>query len=112
MLYIGFSNYSNKIHAKIFCHRYKHCAPIVIKDETAVIYQFVHVNKVKKITIKKRDLKILQKHGWVLIKYSTIAQEISKSHYLTCVQFTKCVCGIKKLKIQTPFALFKYLNTK
>lgn len=109
MLYIGFSNYSNKIHAKLFCNKYKHCAPVIINGDTVIIYQFVRINKVVKIFIKKTDLKLLGKHGWIFIKHQKNIKQIPK-FCLTCVQFTKHVCGIKNIKIQTPLALFKYLN--
>ncbi len=112
MLYIGFSNYSHKIHAKIFCKKYKHCAPVIINKTNIVIYQFVRIDKIAKIIIQKSDLKILQMHGWRFIKYSKKQTHIPKKHCLTCVQFTKDMCGIKNIKIQTPLALFKYLNRK
>jgi hypothetical protein len=112
MLYIGFSNYSNKPHAKLLCKEYKHCAPIVINGDTAVIYQFVRINKIVKITVQKKDLKMLRRHGWKFIKYPIDTKCIPYCIYLTCVQFTKSVCGIKNIKIQTPLALFKYLNGK
>lgn len=112
MLYIGFSKKSHKIHAKLFCKHYKHCAPVVIKGDTVIIYQFVRINKIVKITINKKDLAVLEKYGWKFIKYPIDIERIPKSHYLTCVQFTKNMCGINDVKIQTPFALFKYLNKK
>lgn len=113
MLYIGFSNYSKKIHAKILCKKFKHCAPIIINGDNVIIYQFVHTNKIAKIVIQKSDLKTLKKHGWIFVKYSLNNPNITKGkHYLTCVQFTKDTCGIKNIKIQTPLALFKYLNQK
>ena len=112
MLYIGFSNYSNKIHAKIFCNTYKHCAPVVVKGDTVIIYQFVHINKIVKIHIQKKDLKILKKHGWKFIKYPAAPEHIQNKTFLTCVQFTKAMCGIKNINIQTPLALFKYLTDK
>ena len=113
MLYIGFPNYSKKIHAKIFCKKFKHCAPIIINGDNVIIYQFVHMNKIAKIIIQKSDLKILKKHGWIFIKLSLNTENIiKKKHYLTCVQFTKDTCGIRNIKIQTPLALFKYLNQK
>ena len=108
MLYIGFSVYSHKTHAQIFCHKYKHCAPIVIHGTNITIYQFVRINKIVKINIKKQDLDILKKHGWKFIKYSNQIPKINKTHYLTCVQFTKQACGIKNIKIQTPDALLRY----
>ena len=112
MLYIGFSNYSNKLHANMFCNKYKHCAPITINKNSAVIYQFVHINKIVKIVIQKNDLKLLEHHGWKFIKYPKKIKQTSPKYCLTCVQFTKNMCGIKKLTIQTPFSLFKYLNKK
>lgn len=112
MLYIGFSNYSHKLHAKIFCNKYKHCAPVMINKNTVVIYQFVCINKIVKINIQKTDLEALKRHGWIFIQYSKHIQPILNSSGLTCVQFTKKVCGIKNIMIQTPLALFKYLQNK
>ncbi len=112
MLYIGFSNYSHKIHSKIFCHKYKHCAPVIINNNSVIIYQFVCIGKIVKITIKRNDLKTLKKHGWTFVRYSRISKPIIIKRGLTCVQFTKNVCGIKNIMLQTPLALFKYLQTK
>jgi len=112
MLYIGFSNYSNKIHAKIFCNKYKHCAPVMINKNTVVIYQFVHINKIVKISVQKNDLKILEKHGWRFIRYKKNITQIPDVFCLTCVQFTKRVCGINNIRIQTPLALLKYLDAE
>jgi len=112
MLYIGFSNYSNKFYAKIFCKRYKHCAPIVVDKNNATIHQFVRANKTVKLVIKKSDLKILKQHGWIFIKHPTKIQETPVPLCLTCVQFTKRVCGIKNIKIQTPEALLNYIKQK
>lgn len=114
MLYIGFSDYSYKIHARIFCKKLKHCAPVVIDKDTAIIYQFVRINKIEKIRIKKRDFHILEKHGWIFIKWrkNTKAQTNTRYNCFTCVQFTKKMCGIKNIKIQTPLALFNYIRQK
>jgi len=112
MLYIGFSNYSNKFYAKIFCKKYKHCAPISVNKNDATIYQFVRMNKIVKINIKKTDLKLLKQHGWKFIKYPAQIKEKHTTLCLTCVQFTKRVCGIKNIKIQTPQTLLNYLSKK
>ena len=113
MLYVGFSNYSHKIHAQLFCRNFKHCAPIIINNDSATIYQFVHVNKIVNINIKTNDLKILQKHGWKFVKLSkSNTCSMPQCLCFTCVQFTKHVCGIKDIRIQTPMGLFKYLNQK
>jgi len=113
MLYIGFSDYSNKFYAKMFCKKYKHCAPIIVNKNNVEIYQFVHLNKIVKIVIQKSDLKLFKRHGWIFIKYPPVPQkEIPMRRCLTCVQFTKAVCEIKDKRIQTPLALFKYLTGK
>jgi len=112
MLYIGFSNYSNKIHARLLCKKYKHCAPIIVTKDNVEVYQFVHINKIVKICIQKNDLQTLKKHGWKLVKISTTPDNIRISCGLTCVQFTKKFCDIKNIWIQTPLALFKYLTEK
>ncbi|MBR5354530.1 MAG: hypothetical protein IK122_00195 [Alphaproteobacteria bacterium] len=112
MLYIGFSDYSHKILAKVFCNKYKHCAPIIVNKDSIEIYQFVHINKMVKIDIRKKDLQTLEKHGWKLVKVAIDIKQTQRKHYLTCVQFTKAVCGIKNIRIQTPLALFRYLMTK
>lgn len=112
MLYVGFSNYSGKWHAKLFCKKYKHCAPIIFIKNSGTIYQFVHINKIVKIPIKKSDLKLLEQHGWKIIKFAKGIKKTQKTPCLTCVQFTKKICGIKNIKIQTPLSLFKYLDGK
>ena len=113
MMYIGFSNYSNKFYAKIFCKKYKHCAPIQVNKNNATIYQFVRINKIVKINIKKNDLKLLKRHGWIFVKCpANIKEENNTPLCLTCVQFTKRTCGIKNKKIQTPQKLLDYLNKK
>lgn len=112
MLYIGFSNYSTKLHAKLFCKKYKHCAPIIVNKDCAVIYQFVHINKIVQIPVQKKDLQKLVRHGWALVRYSKGRLNTNISHGLTCVQFTKRMCGIKVAKIQTPLGLFRYLSNK
>ena len=112
MLYIGFSNYSHKLHAKIFCNKYKHCAPVIINNTTVIIYQFVCKGKITQINIQKTDLETLKRHGWIFIRYKKHINPKTNAGGLTCVQFTKKVCGINNIMIQTPFALFKYLQNK
>lgn len=114
MLYIGFSTKSHKIIAQIVCKHFRHCAPIVIKDGNGIIYQFVNMNNIVKIHIKSRDIKILRQHGWKFIKYNVkiSPERVLKTKTITCVQFTKHFCGIKKIAIQTPDAFFKFLTDK
>ena len=114
MIYIGFSKKTHKLHAHIICRKYKHCVPIVILKKQFVLYQFVRPNKIVKLLLTKRDLKILEKNGWKLIKYKikNTQHKYRASSGITCVQFTKKFCGIKKITIQTPDALLRYLLRK
>lgn len=114
MVYIGFSTKSHKIIAQIVCKHFRHCAPIFIKNNQGIIYQFVSMNNIVKIHIKLRDIKILELHGWRFIRYNGKFNPDcqSKIKNITCVQFTKRVLGIKKTSIQTPDGLFRFLDKK
>ena len=100
--------------ARIFCRHFKHCAPVVTKKNRFEIYQFTNIKNINIIPIKKRDIKVLEQYGWRFIKYSakSLPQNALNIHALTCVQFTKKFCGIKKVSIQTPDELLKYLTKK
>lgn len=78
------------------------------------MYQFVRFNKIVLIPIKKRDLRILQQHGWKFVKYACkfAPKRAIKSKPINCVQWTKHACGIKNMAIQTPDALLKYITHK
>ena len=112
MIYIGFSTRTHKIYARIFCRKYRHVAPVLITKNKCIIYQFVGFNKIALIPIKKRDLSILNRYGWKFIRYNCkfTPRKAIKTQTITCVQFTKCACGIKNLTIQTPDALMKYIT--
>ena len=112
MIYIGFSEKTHKLYAKLLCHKYKHCAPVIVVGKRAVIYQFVNTKKIVAISIRKQDLERLKLFGWIFTKYDSkiFCKDILKIRTLTCVQFTKRVCNINKKTIQTPDALFKYLK--
>jgi hypothetical protein len=112
--YIGFSNKTHKLFARMVCRKYKHCAPITVSGNKTVLYQFERPNRVIAIPIKRRDLTILGYYGWIFIKYDwiIIPEKIRQTRALTCVNFTKRACGIKNIKIQTPDALLKFLTVK
>jgi len=112
MIYIGFSTKTHKLYARILCKKYRHVAPIVITKNKCIMYQFVSYKKITLISIKRRDLKILELYGWKFIKYDgkfSLEYALKKSS-ITCVQFTKNVCGITNMFVLTPDALFRYLN--
>jgi hypothetical protein len=108
MIYIGFSTRTHRLYARILCKKYKHCAPVIIKGNKCYLYQFVNKNNISVINLKPRDLLILQKYGWIFIKYDCIFTENIKAS--NCVQFIKKACGINNRKILTPYDLFKYLK--
>lgn len=112
MIYIGFSKQSHKIFAKLFCSNFKHCAPIIIKQNKCFLYQFTSQRNICIICLYKRDLKILEQYGWKFIKYNNKIdlQNALYKKSLTCVQFTKRFCKIKNIKIQTPDSLLKYIS--
>lgn len=112
--YIGFSTKTHKILARIICHKYKHCAPIKSSNNNVTIYQFIKPHKIIAIPIKKRDLDILEHHGWKFVRYKAKIDPRSalKIRAITCVQFTKRALGIKKTAIQTPDDLLKYITRK
>jgi len=112
MNYIGFSQKTHKLYAKILCKKFRHCAPVIVYKNKCVIYQFVRSGHIKPINIKPRDLGILERHGWVFIKYNKPfnREHIADNHAITCVQFTKSICKIKARTIQTPDALLKHIN--
>lgn len=114
MIYIGFSNKSHKLYTKILCKNFRHCATVLIKKDSGVIYQFVQPGKIVLIPIRKKDIKTLEKYGWLFIRYNKnkINNKKEGVKCLTCVQYTKHLCGIRNIKIQTPDALFKYLSNK
>lgn len=114
MIYIGFSKNTNKLLSKILCHKFRHCAPILINNNKCIIYQFVKYKQIRTIPITKRDLKILKQYGWDFIKMNK-KQNINNAIQTkpkTCVQFTKTACNIKCKRIQTPYSLYKYLMKK
>lgn len=114
IIYIGFSTKSHKILARIFCRKFRHCAPIVIHKNRCEMYQFTNSKQINIIKIKRRDIKILITYGWVFVKYNikSVPQNALNISAITCVQFTKKFCDIRQLKIQTPDALFKHLCKK
>ncbi len=110
MIYIGFSTKTNRLYVRILCRHFRHVAPIIVTKHGCIIYQFVSKKQISLITIKHKDLKILELFGWKFIKYDGkfIPQQSKKP--VNCVQWTKQACGIKNIFIQTPDSLFKYLN--
>ena len=110
--YIAFSKKTHKIYARLFCKRFRHCAPIIKTRTGFILYQFVNRNNIVPLKIKSRDLEILKNHGWIFVPYKTHKKTTLSTNPITCVQFTKKICHIKNWKIQTPDQLFKFICNK
>ena len=112
MIIIGFSNRTSKILPKLLCKNFKHVAIIVPTADTATMMQFVKYNQIVPIIIKLRDIKILEKFGWEFLMLPRKYKDIPPHpRALTCVQFAKHAIGLKNIWIQTPWQLYKKLNS-
>ncbi len=67
--------------------------------------------RVTEIPLSLRDLKILERHGWVFIQVSEFRVQSSDKtkNCFTCVTFAKRVLGIRNPFIITPYQLYKGL---
>lgn len=110
MIIVGFTYKTSKFLPRIFCRKFRHVALINPMGTNLIMYQFVRHNKIVKIKLKCRDIKILAQHGWVFIFMpGTLVENFNKYRAFTCVQLAKRALGIRAPYIQTPNALYKYL---
>ena len=113
MIIIAFSDRTSKILPRILCHGMKHVAPIGVYQDKLIMYQFIKPGKINQIRLSMRDLQILQRHGWRFIYLTgNLPYDFCNKKVHTCVQLSKAAIGIKKLRIQTPNSLYKYLLDK
>lgn len=115
MIIIAFCTKTSKSLPRIVCKHFKHCAPILSDSRTKksmVMYQFVKRHKIVPVYLNARDLNILRAHGWVLICITgaTPPPDLIRNNDYSCVSFTKRVCGVHNILIQTPDALYKHLR--
>lgn len=112
MIIVGFTHKTSKIMPRIFCRRFRHCAPIVIRPGGEMhMYQFVRRGHIAQIQIRMRDIHILRAHGWLFICIPHCnAQKFNIRHAHTCVALTCDVIGIDKWRPLTPDALFRKLK--
>lgn len=115
MIIIAFSENTSRILPRIFCRRFRHCAPIICNPDSLVMYQFVKHNHIAQVRLNPRDISILRAHGWVFIYVSPNNTQINTLHAYnaySCVDLSKRALGIQSMFIQTPYALYKYLVKK
>ena len=114
MIIIAFATHSSKILPRIFCRRFRHCAPIICTQKNLVMYQFIKRHHIVKITLDTRDIAILRAHGWQFVYISPWTQIHAPdfdSAY-SCVDLSKRAIDVKSVFIQTPNALYKHLTRK
>lgn len=77
-----------------------------------VMYQFIHRNKIVPIPITARGLRTLRAHGWAVVCVAGVTPppDLARACAPTCVAFTKRACDMRRARIQTPDALYKYLR--
>lgn len=110
MIIVAFSDKTSKILPRVFCGKWKHVAPIVALNDNLVMYQFVRCGRVEKISLKMRDIKILQSYGWRFVYLPcALPHDFNPKDAKTCVEMTKRAIGIRCWHLQTPGALFRHL---
>ena len=116
MIIIAFAPNTSKLLPRIICRRFKHVAPIYVKQNKLIMYQFISHNNIAQIPLQMRDLKILVHHGWRFVLLPLAGQKSTKTimfdniHAMTCVSMVKKVIGMHNIFIQTPYALYKKLH--
>ncbi len=108
---IGFTYKTSKIIPRLFCHRFRHCAVIIKKNKKYIMFQ-VGSGKINLISLKFRDLKILEQYGWIFLTKDVLQlkQNLKLYQKCTCVKFAKKIIGIKNPLVFTPYGLYRLLN--
>ncbi len=113
MIIVGFTHKTSKIFPRLFCHRFRHCAPIVIDaNGQMILYQFVRRGHVSQIPITPRGLQRLRANGWRFIILSGAPHNEFNRHtnYApTCVALTRHAIGIHGMRPITPYGLYKQI---
>ncbi len=111
MIIIAFSDKTSKILPRIFCGKLKHVAPIVVRGDKMMLYQFVRYGNIVKIPLLARDIEILKAHGWRFVYLQrALPWPIDFRRTYTCVQLAKSMIGMHNIFIQTPGALYRKLG--
>lgn len=113
---IAFSPNTSQIIPRIFCRKFRHCAPITepIRGRF-VMYQFVRRGHIAQIYLTRRAIKILGAHGWCFISMPVAPPRdlMPRARACrSCVAFCKLAIGIHSARIFTPFGLYRLLAKK
>lgn len=111
MVIIAFSEKTSKILPRIFCHRFKHCAPIIPSGNKMIMYQFTAPGYITKIDINMDGIRRLQLYGWRFIYIPTDAKNnFATGKIFSCVGLSKRALGIHTILPITPDGLWRHLN--
>lgn len=113
---IAFSPNTSQIIPRIFCRKFRHCAPITEPTRGRfVMYQFVRRGNIAQIYLTRRAIKILGARGWCFI-YVPVAPPrdlMPRARACrSCVALCKLAIGIHSARIFTPFGLYRLLAKK
>lgn len=113
MIIIAFSEHTSKILPRLFCHHFRHCAPIVCAGDKLVMFQFTNTRNITHIELHNRDIAVLRAHGWHFVYIpNDIKINLATQRAYSCVDLSKRALGIRNIFIQTPYALYKYIAPK
>lgn len=113
MIIVAFCTQTSKFLPRVLCRHFRHCAPIITAPgakKPLVMYQFVTRHKIARLALDVRDMNTLRRHGWKFVCIPNATPQTDNMRGITCVDFTKHVIGIRRARIQTPDALFKYIQ--
>lgn len=112
MLLIGFTSKTSRIIPKVFCHKFRHCAPVVSvhgRGGNMIMFQFVRRRHITRIALRQRDLDILRAHGWVFV---CVGKQINfnPDAATSCVDLARRAAGYNRQPLQTPDALYRQIT--
>lgn len=112
MIIVGFTHKTSKIPPRIFCRRFRHCAPIIIdQNGKMIMHQFVGRKNIVPIPLTMRDLRLLRAHGWTFVCIPHAAQHYFTAHHArTCVGFTCRTIDMPWPHPITPDGLYRKLK--
>ncbi len=114
MVIISFSRKTSKIMPRIFCKKFRHCAPIIPTPggvQPYVMHQFVRPGHVVKIPLTVRDMNMLRAAGWVMVAVNVVPHTDDMRGAKTCVQLARRAIGWRnRIWIQRPDALYRSIR--
>lgn len=122
MILVGFSRNTSKLFPKIFCRKFKHCAPVFkVCDDMYIMLQFVRRGYVAQISVNEHGINLLRAQGWEFINLDNDASNSTANIYddnmrpdiimaESCVDLCMTVIGMHAPYIKTPYGLYKKLK--